>query len=53
MAIEAPTSRAALVTPTKDGPSGEDAVVVLDEDSAAPPSSENRDVVITSVSEPS
>jgi hypothetical protein len=51
-AIEAPASRAALVTPTKDGPSGEDAVVVLDEDSAAPPSSENCDVVIPSASEP-
>jgi hypothetical protein len=47
-----PASRAALVTPTKAGPSGEDAVVVLDEDSTAPPSLENRDAVIPSVSKP-
>jgi hypothetical protein len=33
---KAPTCRVALVTLTKAGPSGEDAVVVLDEDSAAP-----------------
>jgi hypothetical protein len=35
-ATEAPASRATLVAPTKVGPSGEDAVVVLDEDSVAP-----------------
>jgi hypothetical protein len=52
MATEAPASRAALVTPTKAGPSGEDAVVVVDEDLAALPSLENRDVVIPPASEP-
>jgi hypothetical protein len=48
---EAPASRAALVT-TKAGPSGKDTVVVLDEDSAAPPTSENRDVMIPPASGP-
>jgi hypothetical protein len=51
-ATEAPASRAALVTPTKAGPRGEDAVVVVDEDSAALPSSKNCDVMITPASEP-
>jgi hypothetical protein len=50
-ATEAPASRATLVAPTKVGPSGEDAVVVLDEDSVAPPSSENRNVMIPPASE--
>jgi hypothetical protein len=46
MATEAHASRVTLVMPTKAGPSGEDTVVVLDEDSAAPPSLENHDVMI-------
>jgi hypothetical protein len=52
MATKAPASRAALVTPTKAGPSGEDTVVVVDEDAATLPSSENHDVVIPPASEP-
>jgi hypothetical protein len=51
-ATEAPASSVALVTQTKADPSGEDAVVVVDEDSAALPSSENCDVVIPLASEP-
>jgi hypothetical protein len=51
-ATEAPASRAALVTLTKAGQSGEDAKVVVDEDSVALPSLENRDVGIHPVSEP-
>jgi hypothetical protein len=50
-ATEAPASRAALVTLTKADPSSEDAVVGVDEDSAALPSSKNRDVVIPPASE--
>jgi hypothetical protein len=41
-----------LETPTEAGPSGEGVVVVLDEDSAPPPSSESRDVVMAPASEP-
>jgi hypothetical protein len=48
---EAPASWAALVTPTEAGPSGEDVVVVLNEDSAALPSSENSDVMTPPASE--
>jgi hypothetical protein len=51
MTTELTTSRAVLVTPTKAGPGGEDAVVVLDEDSVTPPSSENRNVVMPPASE--
>jgi hypothetical protein len=47
----ASASREPLVTPTEADPSGENAVMVLSEDSAALPSSENRDVVIPSASE--
>jgi hypothetical protein len=43
---------AALETPTEAGPSNEDVVVVLDEDSVPPPSSESRDVVMAPASEP-
>jgi hypothetical protein len=39
------------VTPTEADPSGENVVMVLREDSAALPSSENRDVVIPPASE--
>jgi hypothetical protein len=52
MATEAPASCAALVTPTKTGPSDEDAVVIVVEDSAVLPSSGNRDVLIPPVLEP-
>jgi hypothetical protein len=48
---EVPASQAALVTPADAIPSGKDAMVVLDGDSAALPSSENRDVVIPLASE--
>jgi hypothetical protein len=48
----ASASREALVVPTEAGPSGENAVVVLSEDSAAPPPSENRDAVTPPASEP-
>jgi hypothetical protein len=48
---EAPASLAALVTPAEAVRSGEDAVVVLDGESAALPSSENHDVVIPLVFE--
>jgi hypothetical protein len=41
----------ALATPTEAGPGGENAVVVLSEDSAAPPPSENRDAVTPTASE--
>jgi hypothetical protein len=44
-------SREALVTSTEAGPSGENVVVVLSEDSVALPSSENCDVVIPPASE--
>jgi hypothetical protein len=50
-AMEATATLAALEAPTGTGTSGED-VVVLDEDSAPPPSSENRDVMMATVSEP-
>jgi hypothetical protein len=50
-ATEAPASSVALVTQTKADPSGEDAVVVVDEDSAALPSSENSDVMTPPASE--
>jgi hypothetical protein len=49
--MEATATLAALQAPTGAGPSGED-VVALDEDSAPPPSSENRDVVMAPASEP-
>jgi hypothetical protein len=42
-AVGATALQAALETPTETGPSGEDMVVILDEDSAPPPSSEGRD----------
>jgi hypothetical protein len=42
----------ALETPIEAGPSGEDVVVVLDEDSALLPSSESRDVVMALALEP-
>jgi hypothetical protein len=51
-ATGAPASCAALVSPTKAGPSREDAVVIVDEDPAALPLSENRNVVIPPASEP-
>jgi hypothetical protein len=43
---EASASRVALETSAMAGPSGEDAMVALNQDSAAPSSSENHDVVI-------
>jgi hypothetical protein len=52
MTTEAVASHAVLITPTKAGPGGADAVVVLDEDLAPPPSSENRDVVMPPTLEP-
>jgi hypothetical protein len=51
-AMEETATQAALETPTEAGPSGEDVVVVLDEDSVPPPSSENRDIVMAPASEP-
>jgi hypothetical protein len=45
-AIETPASCAALVTPTKTGPSDEDTMVIVDEDSVILPSSGNRDAMI-------
>jgi hypothetical protein len=51
-ATEVPASCAALITPTKAGPSGEDAVAIVDEDSAVLPLLENRDVVIPPASVP-
>jgi hypothetical protein len=42
----------ALEMPTEAGPSSEDVVVVLDEDSAPPPLTEGRDVVMAPASEP-
>jgi hypothetical protein len=50
-AARATAPQAALETPKETGPSGEDMVVVLDEDSVPPPSSEGRDVVMSPVSE--
>jgi hypothetical protein len=51
-ATEATTTQVVLETPTEAGPSGEGVVVVLDDDLTPPPSSESRDVVMASVSEP-
>jgi hypothetical protein len=50
-AMEATATQAALETTTDAGPSGEDVVAVLDEDSAPPLSSESRDVVMAPASE--
>jgi hypothetical protein len=47
----ASASREALATPTEAGPGGENALVVLREDSAAPPPLENRDAVTPPASE--
>jgi hypothetical protein len=52
VAVGATALQAALETPTETGPSGEDMVVILDEDSVPPPSSEGRDVVMAPASEP-
>jgi hypothetical protein len=51
-AVEAPASCAAPVTLFKTGPSGGDAVVIVDEDSVVLPSSGNCDAVIPPVLEP-
>jgi hypothetical protein len=51
-ATEMPATCETPVTPTKTGPSGEDAVVIVDEDSAVLPSSGNRDAMIPPASEP-
>jgi hypothetical protein len=44
--------QATLEPPVEVGPSGEDVVTVLDEDSAPPPPSRTRDVVMTPAPEP-
>jgi hypothetical protein len=51
-AARATVPQAALETSTEASPSGEDVVVVLDEDSVPPPLSEGHDVVMASASEP-
>jgi hypothetical protein len=51
-AMEATATQAALETSTGAGPSCEDVVVVLDGDSAPPPSSDNHDVMMAPASKP-
>jgi hypothetical protein len=50
-ATEATSTLVALETPTEAGPSNKDVVVVLDEDSTPPSTSESRDVVMAPASE--
>jgi hypothetical protein len=50
--VEMAAPQAALEPPTGAGSGGADVVVVLDKDSAPPPTAGDRDVVMTSMTEP-